>query len=310
MIRAGRATVLLTVLTACARSGGTPMSTPTGGESETVMSRPAAPVDGTAEPAAVLRLAPFLGTPLRTIPVAVGDTALPFLFDTGGGGTLLTPSAADAMGCEPFGRVTGFRHNGETVHAERCPASPITMGGWTAPAGETGVFDLMALLPDGVPELGGLVALNTFDGLAITLDLGSDRVVIESPASLERRVADMVETPYREGRQSGGAMLDPFLSFRASEGPLWFELDSGNTGPVLIAPHAAAQLGLDLSPDEPRTITLELAGFGPIEVAALEKEMIYDGLLNAAFLARYRVTLDLDRKRAWVRENEHPPPRS
>ena len=79
-------------------------------------------------------------------------------------------------------------------------------------------------------------------GLAITLDLG-ERVVIGSEASLKDRVASMREVPYRQGQQSGGAMVDPFLSFEAPGGPLWFELDSGNNGPVLIAPHAVDQLG-------------------------------------------------------------------
>lgn len=303
MIRAvPRATIPILFLAACAgpvTTSRTARATPP--DSSPVRSA-AAPTAPPAGPMAVLTTSPFLGTPLRTVQVSVGDTTLPFLFDTGGGGTLLTPAAAAAMGCAPFGRVTGFRHSGEKIHGERCPAAPVTVGGWTAPARETGVYDLMALLPDGVPELGGLVALNTFEGLALTLDLASDQIVVESRGSLEHRVAGMVETPYREGRQSGGAMLDPFLSFHAPGGPVWFELDSGNTGPVLIAPHTAAQLGLELSPDEPRTVTLDLVGFGPVDVAALEKEMIYDGLLNAGFLARYRVTLDLDRKRAWVQE--------
>jgi hypothetical protein len=252
-----------------------------------------------AAPAAVLELDDYLGV-LLTVPVTVGDTTLPFLFDTGGGGTLLTPWAAERAGCEPFGRVTGFRHNGERVHARRCAAAAVVVDGWTTPVVETGVYDLMALLPEGVPLLGGLVALATFEGTALTLDLSARRVVIESPASLAERTRSMREVPFREGRQSGGAMLDPFLSFEAPGGPIWFELDSGNAGPVLIAPHAAEQLGLELSAEEPRPITLELRGYGPVEVEAVEKEMIYDGLLNGAFLERVRVTLDLAGKRAWI----------
>jgi hypothetical protein len=259
---------------------------------------PAAPA-APPPPQAVLTLDDYLGV-LLTVPVQVGDTVLPFLFDTGGGGSLFTPDAAARAGCDPFGRVTGFRHNGETVHAARCAPSALVMDGWTSPEAETGVYDLMELLPDGVPTLGGLVGLSTFDGTAITLDLGGRRVIVETPASLRDRVASMTEVPYREGRQSGGAMLDPFLSFETPDGPVWFEMDSGNAGPVLIAPHAAAQLGYDLSPDEPRPVTLRLRGFGPVEVMAQEREMIYDGLLNGDFMEAHLVTLDLAAKRAWV----------
>ncbi len=255
--------------------------------------------DVPAGPVAVLDLQPYLGS-LLTIDVAVGDSTLPYIFDTGGGGTLHTPETAGAAGCEPFGRVTGFRHDGEQVHARRCPPAEVVIDGWRAPARETGVFDLMGLLPDGVPVLGGLVSLRSFDGLAITLELDRRRVVVESPGSLERRVAGMKEVPVRAGRQSGGSMLDVFLPFRAEGGPLWMELDSGNTGPVRIAPHAARQLGLDLSATEPRAVTLQLEGYGPVEVQALEKEMIYDGLLNAALLQRLRITLDLDAMLAWA----------
>ncbi len=254
---------------------------------------------GAPEPLAVLRLEPYLGV-LLTVPVTAGDSTLAYLFDTGGGGTLHTPGAAAAAGCEPFGRVTGFRHNGDAVHARRCPPASVTLDGWPAPARETGVYDLMGLLPEGVPEIGGLVSLRTFDGLPITLELDRRRVIVESPASLRHRVAGLAEVPLRAGRQSGGSMLDVFLPFRAEGGPLWMELDSGNTGPVRIAPHAAAQLGLELSATAPRTITLHLEGFGPVRVEALEKEMIYDGLLNAELLTRLRVTLDLEEMRAWV----------
>lgn len=98
----------------------------------------------------------------------------------------------------------------------------------------------MALLPPGVPELGGLVDPQTFDGMPITLELFERRVVVETAASLARRVVSMSEVPMRESRQAGGASVDVFLAFRAGGGPLWLELDSGNTGPVYIAPPAAA----------------------------------------------------------------------
>ncbi len=256
---------------------------------------------GDSAPAAVLHLEPYVaGAGLLTLPVTVADSAARFLFDTGGGFTVVTPAAAEGIGCEPFGGLTGFRHNGDTVSARRCPAARLEVDGWTAPAAEVAVYDLGALLPAGLPPLGGLVALSTFEGRAITLELGRGRVVVESEASLAGRVTDMVEVPVREGRQAGGAALDVFIAFSAGGGPVWMELDSGNNGPVIISAVAAAQLGLDLSPRQARTVTLHLPGFGPVEVEAVQADIIYDGLLNADFVRQHRITLDLARSRAWI----------
>lgn len=291
------ATLLLT--TACASGQGIRAGSGAGGaEPGAVPSfAPADSMD--ARPRATLRLKPYVAG-LRALDVVIGDTSLPFLLDTGGGLTLVTPALAAAVGCEPFGRSVGFRHNGEAVSLARCPPVALGLDGWSAAAHELAVWDLMSLLPEGLPELGGIVALNTFDDLAITLDLGGSRLVVESRASLEQRVAGAAELRLREAHQAAGSSLDVFLAIESEPGPLWFELDSGNAGPVLIAPHAAEQLGLDLSGTEPRGVTLNLAGYGPVTVQAVAREMIYDGLLNASFLEDHVVTLDLRRERAWI----------
>ena len=46
---------------------------------------------------------------LQTVDVEIGGRRLPFLFDTAGGATLVTPALANDIGCEPFGRATGSR---------------------------------------------------------------------------------------------------------------------------------------------------------------------------------------------------------
>lgn len=252
-----------------------------------------------AEPVAVLDLAPYVAG-LLSVTVAVGDTTYPFIFDTGGGLTLVTPEVAEALGCVPFGRTVGFRHDGEAVEASRCPPVALDIAGWRPPAGELAVWDLMALVPEGLPTLGGLVSLDTFDGLAVTLDLGDERVLVETPGSLASRVENAHPVPVRVAHQAGGASLDVFLAVEATPGLLWFELDSGNAGPVFIAPHAAEMLGLELSDARPSRVTLVLPGLGPITVDAQEKAMIYDGLLNAAFLQDLTMTLDLEYGRAWI----------
>lgn len=153
-----------------------------------------------AEPAVVIPLNPYLGR-LHTLEVEVAGQRLPFLFDTAGGATLLTPKVAAAAGCQPFGRGVGFRHDGQPLALQKC--------------------------------------------VGIELSIAS---------------------------------------------------------PVLLAPHAAALLGLELSAEEPRVVPLPVTGLGIVEVGAREKpELIYDGLLNAAFLERYVVTLDLATMRGRAR---------
>lgn len=252
-------------------------------------------------PRAVIPLNDYVAG-LKTVDVAVGRDTLPFLFDTGGGGVVVTPEVAEAMGCEPFGRVTGFRHSGETISTPRCAPTALALSGWPVEV-ETGPFDLMSLL-QGAPAVGGLIGLTAFMGDTITVDWARGRVVVESPESFRTQVAGARRLEVRPSRQGGGAFLDIFVRVMAPRGDLWLEMDSGNTGPVLLSPHAARQLGLELSASEPRPVVLELAGFGPVEVMAVERETIYDGLLNAAFHAAYSVTLDLAQMRAWIRKSD------
>jgi hypothetical protein len=266
-------------------------------------SAPTGPASPGASPGSAVReipLDPYLGR-LRTLDVTVAGETLPFLFDTAGGVTLLTVEAAERAGCEPFGAGVGFRHDGSPVTLSRCRGVELAIGGHPTRDEEVAVWDLMALL-QGAPEVGGLVSLKSFEGEIVSLDLGAGRLRVETEESLARAIAGAVPLTVRDARQGGGASLDLFVAVESPAGPLWFELDSGALSPVLVAPHAAELLGLDLSADEARSVELPVAGLGPVRVDAQLKEgLIYDGLLNAAFLEELVVTLDLEEIRAWAR---------
>jgi hypothetical protein len=246
-----------------------------------------------------LKLAPYVG-PLRTVSARVGDADVPFLFDTGGGATVVTPQLLQQLGGEPFGRGTGFRHDGTRVDGRR--GGPVTLAfGAFCYDGEVGVLDLDAFL-QGLPKVGGIASLHTFAKHAITLDLGANRLVVETPASLAERTRGAKELEVRVARPGAGAGLDLFVAIAGKHGPQWFELDCGNTGPVLVAPHAWSELGLDGSPAAaPTKGTLDVRGFGKVTCEVAAKEMIYDGVLDAAFCGRLLLTLDLPTARAWAR---------
>lgn len=249
-----------------------------------------------------LELAPYFG-PLRTLRLAHGEFAAPFLFDTGGGCTVLSLESARALALEPFGRGTGFRHDGARVDGQR--AGPLELGcGAFARRQELGVLDLTRML-GGLPPVGGIVALDFFRGEVVTIDLARGRVTVESEASRVERVKGASELEVRLSTQAGGAGLDVMVALEGLHGPLWFELDSGNLAPVLVAPHAFVELGLEpLALGQRATLELPLVGLGLQTVEVESKELIYDGLLNTAFFERHVVTLDLARGRAWVRANE------
>lgn len=257
----------------------------------------------TTEPQGAIEIAlePYVG-PLRTIKVRIGDSELPFLFDTGGGVTVLSTTFATRSGCTAFGRGTGFRHDGTRVDGRRGTPIDLSIGAFTR-RGEVGVIDLDAVL-NGLPPVGGIASLETFAGREISIDSARGKLFVENSASLAERIRGARELQIRVAHQGGGASLDVFVAIEGEHGPLWFELDSGSVAPVLVAPHAFSELGIEApAKDKTRALDLPLVGFGAVKCEIASKEMIYDGLLNAEFFQRHIVTIDLARGRAWLRAN-------
>ena len=117
-------------------------------------------------------LTPYLGR-LLTVSALVGKASRPFvlLLDTAGGHTLLTPAAARAAGCEPMGRTVGFRMSGERIAFPHCNPIPITIAGLRLPDRAVRVWDLMAVLPKGVPIVDGVLSLATLKDRLFVLSL-------------------------------------------------------------------------------------------------------------------------------------------
>ncbi|MCA8953198.1 MAG: retropepsin-like domain-containing protein [Planctomycetes bacterium] len=241
-----------------------------------------------------LTLAPYFG-PLRTLNARIGDRDVPFLFDSGGGGTVVTPAVLKELGLKPFGRGTGFRHDGTRIDGQRAGPVSLQFGGFRY-HGEIGALDLEAF---GLKQIGGIASLQTFAGHAITLELAAGRLVVETDRSLAERIREAEPLQVRLAHPAGGAGLDLFVAITGEHGPQWFELDCGNTGPVLVAPHAWSELGLPDGEDE-TDAKLDVSGLG-VTCRVRSKEMIYDGLLNAEFCARHVLTLDLRVGRAWAK---------
>jgi len=245
-----------------------------------------------------LTLHPYANSDLRTVRVTVNGHESPFIFDTGAGDTVLTPQVIRYAGCTPFGQVTGFRATGGQLTSSRCGPVVLRIGRYEV-AREVLVFDLLKMLGK-APPVGGILGLASFDGRAVTIDLAHDRVTIETRSSLARRIRGMKPINVRVTVDASGAVV-PFIQARARVGTLWLEVDSGNDGPVFLAPHAQQQLGISIPEHATRPLDLEVIGLGRVHIDAASRNLIYDGQLNPAFLRQMEFTIDLAQDRAWAR---------
>jgi O-acetyl-ADP-ribose deacetylase (regulator of RNase III) len=183
-----------------------------------------------------------------------------FAFDTGGGISLLTPAFAEKIGCKPWGRLSGFAMMGNRIDAPRCDDVPMTIGGQKLIVPAAGVFDLMSLYAKDATPLDGSLALNMFEGKAITIDFPAKTLTVESEATLKKRMAAGTEVEARLTREAQGRALAVSVAVPTPQGKVWMELDSGNSRTILISKPYASLFGLDPDRKEPQRIDFPLAG--------------------------------------------------
>jgi hypothetical protein len=229
------------------------------------------------------------------------------LFGAGAGLTLLTPATARELGCQPWGRFVLFDTSGSSRRLERCGDLSLEIGALplSAPAA------VLDPVPAGLEEagLGGIASLQTFGANAVTLDMLRGRLVVESEATLTRRVAGMRPIEARVGREAGGSALRLFLAVGTPRGSLWMLAGGGSEGRVALAPHALELLGLapETAPGTPLEVSLDLPGLGRLERPAVVAEGPWDGVLDSATLEQLVLSVDLRDGRAWARRPTAPP---
>jgi hypothetical protein len=244
-------------------------------------------------------LEPYLGV-LWSFQGEVDGKPRRFLLDTAGGITVIAQPFADAIGCKPWGRVTGFRMRGDRVDVPRCDDVGLKAAGVPLTAPTAGVIDFSTLLPKDAPPLDGSVALDAFAGRAVTLDLAGRRLIVETPDSLKARAAQGVEVPVRFSREATGLALTPFVAAPTPKGKIWLELDCGSTGALVVGKHVADLVGLDPAANGGQPVEMALVGGPKISGKALVEDMILDGNIGVPVLTGWVVTLDLANERAWI----------
>jgi hypothetical protein len=245
----------------------------------------------------VVRLDPYVGD-LVTVGLEINGRPGKFLFDTGGGITMLSPAFAKSIGCVPAGQIVTFRMSGERITASKCASTFIRVGSFSGHI-SPGVFDLNAVLPAGLPKLDGVVSFDAFATTSLMIDLAKGTLHVRARQPRPGRA--------REGqvslmREAAGVGLTAFAVADAKDGQLRLLIDSGNLDRVLLSPGAMEQLGLENSLSQEKSITLKLVGLPVQTIKARVADIIYDGALNADTLKRFRITLDFPHARIWYEE--------
>jgi len=223
-----------------------------------------------------------------------------FLLDTAGGITLLSPAFAKAVGCTPWGRLSGFQMMGQRLDGPRCDGVDFQLDGQVFHAPVTLVLDIAPLVaPDAAP-VAGSIALDLFAGKAITVDIPGRRLIVESPASLQQRIANAQALPVLLSREVQGHALAAALGVPTAKGMLWFELDTGNGGTILVSQPYASLFGLDPKAEGPQRADFPLAPGLRAQGNAFTPDMVIDGNLGMPFLRDKLITLDLHTGRLWM----------
>ena len=224
-----------------------------------------------------------------------------YLFDTGGGTTIVSPATARQSGCHPWGQVTGFRATGERVDTPRCDNLHLRLAGTTFFAPTASILDLETLVGPHFPALAGLIALDIFAGHAVTIRPLAHELIVETPSTLLQRVKGAIDVPIRIVRDAEGVALSVDAAVQTPSGRAWMELDIGNLGPLLIGRHVASLLGLNPTAKDAQQAKFALAGGIPVQGLAKVGPFILDGDIGEDTLRSWDITLDLADGRAWFR---------
>lgn len=239
---------------------------------------------------------------LWTVRVTVKGKEGDFLFDTGGGVTLLTESFLNGIECKFWGRTTGYNMFGGKASGPHCDNVEMRSGGVLLSKVSVGKFDFGDRFPGSMaPD--GILSLDAFDGKAITIDQTAATITIETPKSLAKRILKATEMSFRISRECSSRCLSVFAGVPTSAGMTWLTLDSGAGGVSLISKDHATLFNLDPDAKDQRLKHLAAPGI-PIDSPVMVTEMIMDGNLGQPFLSQYVVTLDLKNSRMWIKPND------
>jgi len=243
----------------------------------------------------------YVGT-LKKTTVTIGNKQYTFLFDTGGGETLISPEVASSLKKEPYSKALGIRMTGEKIYFQKCDSVIIDFGTIEIFHPTLGVWDVMNVLPKDLPKIDGLISLKSFNNKIVTVDLINNWLIIETSMSYDKKIKNMTLLNSRFANGPDGNELTVFLSTLHNQHMYWFLFDSGNISQFIFSPQTAYEWGLQ---NETNSINKEyntavLLGTKKHQINVVTENIMYEGVFNYDFISNNVYILDLIKNKVWT----------
>jgi hypothetical protein len=240
---------------------------------------------------------------MKTVDIFIKGKKYNFLFDTGGGGTIISPEIAKLLNKKTYGSLTGFRMDGEMLKFQKSDSISLTIGSTVLFHETVGVWDIMSLMPKEFSKIDGLISLKSFSDKILTLDLSKNIFIVENSASSKRQIKGKSLLPSRFASGPDGTELNIFIGIPKNNSFYWFLFDSGNSGPLLLSTESATLWELQPGAYDPNIVEPKsefIIGKNKLKIKPFSREIIYDGVLNFESISKYVFTIDLRRKEVWI----------
>lgn len=242
------------------------------------------------------------GKTMKQLEVLIGGTTYPFLFDTGGGDTIITPELAATACKQVYGKVVGYRMNGEMATYRKCDGIDMKIGNTELFHPTVAVLDVMSYLPSIAPKIYGVISLKSFEDRIISIDLPAGKLIFETKRSAKKKKKQMTLLESRFPTGMSGGELDILLGIRRNGALYWFLFDTGNGHHPRMSPQTAYDWGLQQDPVSTGTTHKTEVSFGTrTETIDFDTdEIIYDGVFNFEIISKKAYLIDFPNKQVWM----------
>lgn len=242
---------------------------------------------------------------LKSVKVEIENKTYNFLFDTGGGLTIVSPEIVKEINKSAYGNSVGFRMSGEKIETKLCDSVNIKIGRIDFFHASVGVFDIMSLLPKELKQIDGLISLKTFEQMKIVLNLSENKLIIETDESFDEKIKsmDLVESRFANG--TNGTELNIFIGTPFNHHLWWFLFDSGNISQTKISTNVAKEWGLKMNNEGAITEVGEFKfaiANDSITVPTVIDKIIYDGALSFDFIYQSEYAISFKDKKVWTKK--------